>query len=74
MVHELFLAKCAGEHLRKWARVGIKENEASEVAESRAGKSRLGRKKEGQDVESFWIRAHLKISHQMAPKGTTPRG
>ncbi len=42
-----------GEHLRKWALVGIKDNEASEVAESRAGKSRLGRKKEGQTLNPF---------------------
>jgi hypothetical protein len=38
MVHELFLTKCDLEHLRKLARVDIKENEASDVAESRAEK------------------------------------
>jgi hypothetical protein len=39
-VHKLFLTKCDGEHLRKLARVGIKDNEASDVAE--AGRERAG--------------------------------
>jgi hypothetical protein len=32
MVHELFLMKCGVEHLRKLGRIGITNNEASDVA------------------------------------------
>jgi hypothetical protein len=46
-----FIGKCEMEHLRKSARVCIKENEARDVASSRAGTSKSGSEKKGREAE-----------------------
>ena len=67
MVHELFLRKYGVEHLRNVGRIGITNNEASDVAE--AGRERAGSAvKEGQKLNPFGVRAHLKKKPPISPR------
>ncbi len=50
---------------------GIKDIEAREVAEAGRERASSAELKTGRKAESFGIQAHLKISHQLAPKVTS---
>ena len=69
-MHDLFILKIWRRDLRKGAAIGITNNEASDVAYSRAGTSKSGNSEEGRKFESFKIQAHLKDKPPIGPQDT----